>query len=375
MSEQAANFGSSLEINENFLLENLAVFKSKLKPETKIMAMVKAVAYGHGAVAIAKKLQDFNAVHYLGVANLTKGIELREAGIHLPIMVTNPISSEFKPLIAHSLEPVLHNLELAKSFSDFLQNNNESSYPAHLKFNTGMNRFGMDLEEVDECLNLAKDAHWSVRSVMTHLACTDVAEEDDFTKDQLKKFELIKAKFVSGYQGNPFYHVLNTNGVLRFPEAQHDLVRIGIGLYGATEFKNLQSELKPIAVFKTKIAQVRKVKKGASISYSRSGRASRDTYIGTLSVGYADGFPRCMGNGNWEIELSGKLYPTIGNICMDYCMIDLGPEEPEIQLEQEVIIFGGIKSVYEYAESMGTISYEAMTNIGNRVQRIIHTHQ
>lgn len=373
MSDTVESFGSSLEINESLLLENLQVFKSKLKASTKVMAMVKAVAYGHGAVAIAKRLQENNAVQYLGVANLLKGIELREAGIHLPIMVTNPISSEFDSIVENCLEPVLHNMELAKSFSEFLQEKEEASYPAHLKFNTGMNRFGMDMEEIQDCLELANNAQWSVRSVMSHLACSDDAEEDAFTLEQIRKFEQVKIAFEQKYTGSPFFHLLNTNGVLRFADYQFDMVRIGIGLYGATEFKALQSSLKPIAVFKSRIAQIRKVSKGASISYGRSGRTTEETHIATLSIGYADGFPRSLGNGNWEIEIKGKLYPTIGNICMDYCMIDLGTEQPNIELEEEVIIFGQLKSVYDYANAMGSISYEAMTNIGNRVQRIIHT--
>lgn len=365
--------GSILKIDTQSLYHNLNYFKSKLQSKTLIMAMVKAVAYGHGAVKMAVELEQTNAVNYFGVANIQKGIELRKAGIKLPIMITNPISTYFKEMCEYCLEPVIHNFDLAQAFSDFLLENNlrDNHYPIHVKFNTGMNRFGIDEDELDKFIRMIDSSHWQVKSVMSHLACSDNPEEDDFTLSQFDSFNRIKNKLRSTLGEDIIYHILNSNGALRFPEYQFDMVRIGIGLYGASEFIPARKHLKPIATFQAQIAQIRLVKAGDSISYSRSGRTDIDKYIGTLALGYADGFPRSLGNGNWQVEFNDKLYPTIGNVCMDYIMIDLGTDQPEIELESYITIFGGQKSIFDYAEAQDTICYEAMTDLGNRVQRIL----
>jgi alanine racemase len=372
-ASELSQSGSVLLISSDAIKENLAYFKSKLNSKTLVMAMVKAVGYGHGATHIAKKLQNLNAVDYFGVANITKGIELRRSGIELPIMVTNPISGDFYSMCHFGLEPVLHNLELAELFSYFVKENPNvnDGYPVHIKFNTGMNRFGLDYTQFDKFISLSKKSRWKIKSVMTHLSCSDDPKEDSFTLNQLNVFSKLKMKFEKEFDHSILFHSLNSNGIIRFPEHQYDMVRLGVGLYGASEFKKIQPFLKPIAIFQTHLAQIRLIKKGESISYSRSGQINEDSYIGTLSVGYADGFPRSLGNGNWEIEIDGKLYPTIGNICMDYTMINLGSLKPTIKQEDIVTIFGGQKSIYDYANALDTICYEAMTNLGNRVQRVL----
>lgn len=367
--------GTNLIVKKSLLLENLTLFKSKLKEDTLVMAMVKAVAYGHGSTLIAKELEASKIVNYFGVANIDKGIELRENGITLPIMVTNPIRENFENLIKYKLEPILHNLELAHAFDAFIkkQKNVKSNYPVHIKFNTGMNRFGIELNQTEQFIALNKNAVWYLKSVMSHLSCSDMESENDFTKLQFSLFQKLRNKLDSVLEEKPLYHILNSNGVLRFPEEQHQMVRIGIGLYGATEYEPARKLLKPIACLKTKVAQIHLVNKGESISYARSGRAIETTYIGTLTIGYADGFPRSLGNGSWHFEINGKLYPTIGNVCMDYTMINLGTAKPAIELEENVIVFGGQKSIYDFAKAQGTICYEAMTNIGTRVHRFFFT--
>ncbi len=371
--EEIDEYGSILTLDTTILKQNLDYFKSLINPNTFIMAMVKAVAYGHGAIRIASELEKYKAVNYLGVANIQKGIELRKAGIELPIMVTNPVSGYFHKMCEYCLEPVLHNQDLAESFSDFISNSSEidSNYPVHIKFNTGMNRFGFDLELVNSFLKLFRIANWKVKSVMSHLSCSDEESEDEFTLKQFETFKQIKLILEKELPGDTIWHILNTNGVIRFPEFQYDMVRVGIGLYGASEYLPAREFIKPVGTFKAQIAQIRHVKKGESISYSRGGRANENKYIGILAVGYADGFPRSLGNGNWKVEFNGKLFPTIGNVCMDYTMIDLGIEKNTIALEEYVTIFGGIQSIFEYAKAQNTICYEAMTDLGNRVQRIL----
>lgn len=367
------NSGSILIIEKEKLHQNLAFFKSLLKPKTLVMAMVKADAYGHGDVEIAQELEINNAVDYFGVSSIQKGIELRKVGIELQIMVSNPISCSFELMCEHCLEPVIHNLELAEHFSKFIKNSNlvDSNYPIHVKLNTGMNRFGMNETELDQFLEINKKSSWKVKSIMSHLSCSDQPDEDEFTRKQFEKFESIKSRIETLLPKDVIWHLLNSNGIIRFPEKQYNMVRIGIGLYGGSEYIPARELLKPIASFQAQIAQIQHVKKGDSISYSRSGRATEDKYIGIIAVGYADGFPRSLGNGKWEVEWNGNLYPTIGNVCMDFTLIDLGFEIPKIKLEESVILFGGLKSIYEFAEAQSTICYEAMTNLGNRVQRIL----
>jgi len=364
---------TTLEINWEAVKNNIHYFKKELAPETLIMLMVKASAYGNGAIGISKMAQQDQLADYFGVVNIDEGIELRNTGIETPIMVQNPSSSDWKDLIDYGLEPEIHSIELLRSFSLFMEQNQAleiHQLPIHLKFNTGMNRLGIDREEMEELTQLLDKPHsWQIRSVMTHLSSTGIEAEDEFTQTQLKEFEEIQKSIQAYLKETTLFHALNTDGVARHTAAQLQMVRLGIGIYGCSTSPSLKKELQPATTLKTKVISSRRVQKGASISYSRSGKAEADCNIAVLSIGYADGFPIRLGNGQWEFEVDGKLYPTIGVVCMDLCMINLGNDEVEVGTE--VIVYGGKRSIFDYANAMGTVPYEAMTSLSSRVKKII----
>tara|TARA_R110002096_G_scaffold72174_4_gene172214 strand:+ start:65169 stop:66332 length:1164 start_codon:yes stop_codon:yes gene_type:complete len=363
---------SVLEISWTAIQHNINYFKEKIAPATQLMLMLKADAYGVGVIQLAQLIEENKLADYISVAYPQEGIELRKAGITLPIMVLNPNLDSWQSLINYCLEPEIHHLIALKSFSSFLleQGLEDSAYPIHLKFNTGMNRLGIDENEVPELVAILKNQkRLKVKSLLSHLSCSGVGTEDDFTKKQITTFESICATIETQQNQKVLKHILNTNGIERHSKFQMDMVRMGIGIYGASFYQPLRKKLKEAISLKTKICAIRKVEVGASIGYSRAGTVTKETWIATLSIGYADGMSRWMGNGNWEVEIDGKLYPTIGNICMDLCMIDLG--EQNFPIEKEVIIFGGLKSIQDFANAQYTISYEVMTKIGKRVERKI----
>jgi alanine racemase len=359
-----------LDVNWEAIRNNLHYFHARLSNRTRLIVMLKANAYGMGATTIAKKIEEESLADYFGIAQLQEGIALRKAGISLPIILFNPLQDQWESLVQHKLEPVLYSLETLTSFASFLRStdNTGASYPIHLEFNTGMNRLGMEANKVDHIHALLKEnSCWKVKSVMTHLSATGMEEEDAFTAEQIRQFDTILEQLNTALPEDVLVHSLNSNGIERLEAYHFDMVRLGIGLYGASALPNLQEELSPICQLISHVADIRPVKKGASIGYSRSGRASKDTQIATLPIGYADGLPRKLGNGKWLVEINGELYPTIGNICMDLCMIDVG--NASIQVNDEVVIFGRKKSIFDYAKAMGTITYEALAGIGSRVHR------
>ncbi len=362
-----------LEISWSGIRNNIEQFRKKQVDNSLLMLMVKASAYGNGVIGLCKLIEEQQLANYLGVATLDEGIQLREAGIHLPIMIQNPSPTAWKVLIEHCLEPEIHSLDLLSSFNNFLAKNDElskSQYPIHLKFNTGMNRLGIDSAELDALIGqLETQQAWQVKSLLTHLSSAGEEKEDEFTREQIREFEDINQKLSPYLSKDLILHALNTVGIEKHSEAQFNMIRLGIGLYGGPESKSMGNSLQTTSKLITKVISSRKVKKGASISYSRSGRAQKDTHIAVLSIGYADGFPIKMGNGNWEIEINGQLYPTIGVICMDLCMVDTG--DRLIEVDSDAIVFGGKKSIFEYAKALDTIVYEALTNIGRRVKRKI----
>lgn len=363
---------TELEISLSKLKHNLDRFASFLKPETKIMLLIKADAYGHGAEAIADAFEKDERIGYFSTSYVDEGIRLREHGIQKSILILNPAPRAFQAMVEHCLEPEIHNLELLNDFIHFLQKHKPegSAYPVHLKFNTGMNRLGFDPSDLQEVVGiLTSQRVIKVRSMMTHLSSAHAAEEDEYTLGQLESFKKIIEESRALQSEDCFFHALNSSGIFRFPEHQYQMVRLGIGFYGTSSIPELRDQLRSATTFKSKVCQVRKVEKGASISYSRSGRAQKDEKIATLSLGYADGFNRLLSNGNWEVEIRGKLYPTIGNICMGLSMVEVG-DDP-IEVGDEVIIFGGKKSIYDYAQALNTITYEVMCSIGPRVKRTI----
>lgn len=364
--------GTTLTISWSAIKNNILYFKKKLKPTTKIMVMVKASAYGNGAVHLSKRIEKENLADYLSVAYLQEGIELRKAGIKSPIMVLNPNIHQWAKLIEHCLEPEIHSLVAFQAFNNFLfqQGLKNSNYPIHLKLNSGMNRLGINGNEIPTLINYLKgNCQLKVSSIMSHLSASGIPSEDSFTKGQIKLFNQLREQLSPYLDEDCLSHILNSNGIERHLYAQMDMVRLGIGMYGGSDVPSLKKAAHPIAQLSTEICAIRKVKKGASISYSRSGRAANDCYIATLSIGYADGFNRNLSNGKWNVEIDGKLYPIIGDICMDLSIVDLGDQKKEIGTK--VIIFGGLKSIHDFAEAQQTISYEAMTNMGERVKRII----
>lgn len=362
---------NTLEISWDAILHNITYFKNKLKPTTKVMLMVKAAAYGHYNQIITKKITSLNLADMLGVATIAEGVELRKEGIELPIMVQNVSAQYWNILVEHCLEPVIHSFETLHSFTTYLKANSsfvDGEYPIHLKINTGMNRLGFDEIDLQKLIPLLKtEASISVSSIMSHLSSSGNFAAESFTLDQITHFKNACDFLKAELHISPLCHILNTDGLNNYVEYQMDMVRLGIGLYGASEACDLKQELKTAAKLTSKIIATRRVNKEEYISYNRSGNLKKDSNIAILALGYADGLPRKLGNGNWEVEINGKLYPTIGNICMDLCILNLGKDELEVGTP--AIVFGGQKTLFDFAEAQETITYEALTNIGNRMKR------
>lgn len=361
-----------LEINLSAIQNNLNYYRTKLKRDTKLMVMVKAFSYGSGSYEIANLLQ-FNNVDYLGVAYTDEGIELRKAGITLPIMVMNPEKDSFSAMIKYSLEPEIYSIELLQNFTEKLQSSLASegeSYPIHIKLDTGMHRLGFEEQDMSELLSELKTNKWiRVQSVFSHLAGSGNEAFDDFTKTQADLFEKAAADIENmvGYQFDR--HILNSGGIERFPEYQYNLVRLGIGLHGLGTTPEAQKKLQTAAILKSTISQIRKVKKGQTVGYNRSGIAERDIEIATVSIGYADGYSRRLGNGVGQMELNGKLVSIVGDVCMDMCMLDV--TDVKCSVGDSVIVFGSDKiPLTAIASQMGTIPYEVLTGISQRVKRV-----
>lgn len=367
---QAKQRITTLEIDLKHLEKNLKFFQSKLQPKVKTMVMVKAFAYGSGSFEIAHFFQNQRSVDYLVVAYSDEGVLLREKGITIPIMVLSPSASSYETMIQHNIEPEIYSLlelkgflRAAKSMRHFFD-----VYPIHLKLNTGMNRLGFEQEELEKALELIKTSPYVlVSTVFTHLSATDGSEHDDFTHTQVKRFNALNELVVKrlGYQ--PDRHVLNSNGVLRFPEYHFEIVRLGIGLYGFSE--DAQNRfLAALGSLKSYIIQIRKVPAGESVGYSRKGTADHPRRIATVALGYADGLDRRLGNGNWSIRWQGVDCPTVGNICMDMTMIDV--TDTQAREGDEVIVMEGKEDIVRMADLLETIPYEILTSIPERVRRV-----
>ncbi|HDS07624.1 MAG TPA: bifunctional UDP-N-acetylmuramoyl-tripeptide:D-alanyl-D-alanine ligase/alanine racemase [Bacteroides sp.] len=354
---------TSLEIDLNALVHNLNIYRSLLKDGVKTMVMVKALSYGSGNVEIANLLQ-FHQVDYLAVAFTDEGAELRRSGIYLPIMVMNPDPSGFGPMLDFRLEPEIYSFGVLEQLYEVLRYRGILQYPVHVKLDTGMHRLGFMEEETGRLLPLLKREAFRVASVFTHLAASDEPQHDSFTRKQIADFDRMAAIFSSFLEAPFDRHVLNSSGIERFPDAQYEMVRLGIGLHGIGR----PPALMPSSSFKTRISQLRKVKAGDTVGYSRAGKLDRDSLIATLPVGYADGLNRKLGNGAGKVWVSGWLVPTVGNICMDMTMIDV--TGLEVSEGQEVEIFGRHQSVADLARQCGTIPYEVLTSVPSRVKRV-----
>ncbi len=355
-----------LEIDLNALVNNLNVFRSLINPSTKIMVMVKAFSYGSGDVEIAKLLQ-FQNVDYLAVAVADEGLELRQAGIQTPVIVMNPEEHSFQNIINFGLEPNIYSIELLDAFEKAVTDNALQHFPIHIKLDTGMNRLGFKtVEDVERIISvLRKTDRLKVVSVFSHLAASDDPGMETFTHEQFNRFELLLKKFTENFSYKIDRHILNSAGIERFPEKQFEMVRLGIGLYGISV---TGLPLQNISTFKSIVSQVKKLQPGETVGYSRKGEINRETEIAVVPVGYADGLDRKLGNGNGEAFIKGKRVPVIGNICMDMLMLDVTGQK--VQPGDEVEFFGTHISISEIAEKAGTIPYEILTGISQRVKRI-----
>ncbi|OAQ38202.1 bifunctional UDP-N-acetylmuramoyl-tripeptide:D-alanyl-D-alanine ligase/alanine racemase [Pedobacter psychrophilus] len=359
-----------LEINLNAIVSNLNHYKGKLKKGVKLMAMVKAFAYGSGSEEIANLLQH-NGVDYLSVAYADEGIELREAGITIPIMVLGPEVSSFEAIINYNLEPEIYSLRILKAFADLVSSKNLSKQAIHIKLDTGMHRLGFMEDEVDELLSFLKqNNNVKVKSMFSHLAGSESEKHHNYTQQQIDLFSKITSKFERELGYIFLKHISNTSAITKWPKAQFDMVRLGIGLYGIEGVIEEQHLLANVATLKTTISQIKHLKKGDTVGYGRSGVMLKDGKIATVKIGYADGFPRILGNGKGEMLINNQKVKTIGNICMDMTMLDVS--DLEVNTGDDVIVFGEDLSVYDLAKNMETIPYEVITNISQRVKRIYY---
>ncbi len=362
-----------LEINLNSLIHNLDYFRKKLNPKTKIMAMVKAFSYGSGSFEIASILQ-YHRIDYLAVAYADEGVELRKAGISVPIMVMNPDEQSYDAIIKHNLEPEIYNFRSLELLEKSIQSNlipENKPVKVHIKIDTGMHRLGFLPEEINaliEKLKAIKSIY--VQSVFSHLASSEDSKDDEFTRYQIDQFKKISAQIKEHSSHRIMMHILNSAGIYRFPEAQFDMVRLGISLYGVPSIKADEHNLKNVNTLKSTISQIKNIKKGETIGYNRSAKAENEITIAVVPVGYADGLNRKLSNGKGKVYISGKAAPIIGNICMDMCMVDItGIEAKE---GDDVIIFGKDHPISELADALETIPYEVLTNISRRVKRVYY---
>lgn len=355
-----------MEIDLGALTNNLNYFRAQLPPRTKLLVLVKAWAYGCGMAEMAQFL-EYHKVDYLGVAFADEGVSLRKAGITTPIMVLNPEPESYALLIAHQLEPEIFSRAAAEEFARIAATANQNNYPIHIKFDTGMHRVGFNAHQISELADtLSQSSAVRVASVMTHLCAADTPEEDDFSSGQLSLFDSMADALEARLGYRPLRHALNSAGIERFKPHTYDMVRLGIGLHGFSA-ANAQ-ELRPVASLHTFVAQLRQLAVGETVGYGRRGRIAHPSLIATLPIGYADGYPRRLGQGVGKVEINGVMCPTIGNICMDTCMIDV--TGVEVKEGDPVTIFGNTPTLLEMCEWLDTIPYEVLSTISRRIPRV-----
>jgi alanine racemase len=361
-----------LEINFSNLVSNLNHFRSKIKPATKLMVMVKAFGYGSGNLEVSNVLQ-FHNIDYLTVAFADEGVELRRAGINLPIMVMSPEVNSYDNIIKYHLEPEVfsfRNLEFIENAMENLALPQAHPLNVHIKLDTGMHRLGFSNDELPELIRRIKaNPMLCVKSVFSHLATADNPAEDKFTLSQIHNFEKGSQMIAEAFP-QVLRHILNSAGISRFPQYQFDMVRLGIGLYGVPTCEADKGLLQPVVSLKTTINQIKHIPAGDSIGYNRHGRAEHDMCIGIVPIGYADGLSRLLGNGNGTFYLHGKPVKTVGDICMDMCMLDL--TDVEAAEGDTVVIFDAEHDIADIAKACQTIPYEIMTRVSQRVKRVYY---
>ena len=343
-----------LEINLNAILHNINFHKSLLKPETKMMAMVKANAYGLGSYEISEFLQHHH-IDYLGVAFVDEGVELRKKGITTPIIVMNPEQHSYDAVIEYNLEPEIYSLRVLELFNEqLIKSGNQQKYPIHIKLETGMHRLGFKDFELDELTEKLNMMNVKVKSIFSHLSSSDVPEEKDFTLNQIETFEKNSSYLINQLGYKPLRHILNSAGITNYSDYQYDMVRIGIGMIGETSNRSIKSQLQNSVSFKTVVSQISEVKTGESVGYSRKYKAEHDTKIATIPVGYADGIPRLVGNKAGNVGINKKLCPIVGNVCMDMMMINV--ENANVKEGDPVVIFNSNPTLEEFSKYCQTIT-------------------
>ena len=360
---------SRLELDLSGCRDNYKYFRGLLKPQTKMLVLVKANAYGHGAVEFAKMMTEAGA-DYLAVAYPVEGMELREAGIHKPILVLTAGTDFFNEIIDNNLEPSIPNTSALDILCKTLEERDIHNFPIHIKLDTGMHRLGFMTSELAELEDyLSKTDRVRVKSIFSHLAASDEPDNDDFTLGQIELFQKNAGALSDSLGYKPMWHILNSAGIERFPQYQFDMVRLGIGIYGISALPGVK--LAPVASLKCKILQIKHLKpEDGTVGYGRHGKiAPEGTVTATIPVGYADGIDRLLGCGRASFLLNGKRVPTIGNICMDMCMLDITGVEAKVG--DTVTIFGKEPTISELAAILGTIPYEILTSVPRRIERVV----
>jgi alanine racemase len=364
------NHVTVLEIDGNALEHNLNYFKQKLNPETKILAVVKAFGYGSDGVKIAKFLED--KVAYFAVAYTHEGVALRKADIKTPILVLHPQIQNLQSIIDYRLEPNLYSFKIFNAFLKLADQAPLMNYPIHIKFNTGLNRLGFWHTDVPKILTYLKETtHIKVQSLFSHLAVSEDLEEQEFTINQINNFAYIVQQFYKHLGYEPMLHILNTSGVVNYPKAQFDMVRIGIGLYGFGNDDKETAQLKNTHNLKSIISQIHSIQPGETVGYNRAFVAKRKTITATIPVGHADGIPRRLGNKKGFVMINNLKAKIIGNVCMDMIMVDI--TKIDCKEGDGVIIFNNQDMIKHISDAAETIPYETLTAISQRVKKMLKT--
>ena len=358
---------TKLIISEKALKNNVTVYKQQLSSDTKLMLMIKAFGYGSGDVAIARILEEQGLLDYLGVAYVNEGVALREEGITLPIMVMNPGIIDLEEVLAFNLEPTIYNPQQLQQLIE-LNPQDITNTNIHFKIDSGMHRLGFHLDEIKDAANKLIDSNIKVKGVYTHLASSPEPENDDYTREQVEYFNQCYDVLAMHIGEKPMRHVLNSAGIVRFPEYQYEMVRAGMGVYGIDPSGLIQDKFMPVSRFVSEISQINLLIEGDTVGYVRRGKIETiEARIAVLPVGYADGYNRLFSNGGAEVFVNGKRAPVIGNVCMDMIFVDV--TNVPCQVGDEVELFGVNISIQELADAANTIDYEILTSIGTRVAR------
>ncbi|NQY66321.1 MAG: bifunctional UDP-N-acetylmuramoyl-tripeptide:D-alanyl-D-alanine ligase/alanine racemase [Flavobacteriales bacterium] len=367
---QQKTHNTILEIDLNAVTNNLNYFKASLKPKIKLMVVVKAFSYGSGSFEIANILQYHN-VDYLAVAYVDEGVELRKAGIRIPIMVMNPANDSINVMVNYNLEPEIYSLKTLNELITYSTNSVTFSIPIHIKIDSGMHRLGFEEKDTAELIAILQNhPELEVKSIFSHLSGSDDEKLDDHSKTQYELFDKMSSQLKKHLGGEIIRHILNTNGIVRFPEYQLDMVRLGMGLHGISNHPIAKKNLLPTSSLKSSISQIKRVSSADKVGYGTNGLLKRDTTLATIPIGYADGLRRSFGKGKGNMFVNGKLAPSIGDVCMDMTMIDI--TEIDANEGDEVEIFGPNLSILKYSSAMDTIPYEVLTDISRRVKRVYY---